>query len=76
MKRSTTENRWGVLVLLALGLMISFVDRTSLSAALADRHFIREFALTNVERGWLNSAVFWSTVSYRSRWAGWSTAMA
>lgn len=60
LKRPMTENRWGVLVLLALGLMISFIDRTSLSAALADRHFIREFALTNVERGWLNSTVFWS----------------
>ncbi|WP_027794211.1 MFS transporter [Paraburkholderia acidipaludis] len=59
-KQSVAENPWGVLVLLALGLMISFVDRTSLSAALADRHFIHEFALTSVERGWLNSAVFWS----------------
>ncbi|OLL31562.1 MFS transporter [Burkholderia sp. SRS-W-2-2016] len=57
---SRTENPWAILVLLALGLMISFVDRTSLSAALADRHFVREFALTSVERGWLNSAVFWS----------------
>lgn len=47
-------------MLLALGLLISFVDRTSLSAALADRSFVREFALTSVERGWLNSAVFWS----------------
>ncbi|WP_025596497.1 MFS transporter [Burkholderia sp. WSM2230] len=54
------ENRWGILVLLALGLMISFVDRTSMSAALADRHFVQEFALTHVERGWLGSAMFWS----------------
>jgi ACS family D-galactonate transporter-like MFS transporter len=54
------ENRWGILTLLALGLMISFVDRTSMSAALADHHFVREFALTHVERGWLGSAMFWS----------------
>jgi len=54
------ENRWAVLVLLALGLMISFVDRTSLSSALADKGFVREFALSSVERGWLNSAFFWS----------------
>ena len=54
------ENPWGVLVLLAPGLMISFVDRTSLSSALADKAFIQHFALTNVERGWLNSAFFWS----------------
>ncbi|WP_269217464.1 hypothetical protein [Paraburkholderia sprentiae] len=30
------ENPWAILVLLALGLLISFIDRTSLSAALAD----------------------------------------
>ncbi|HYS68430.1 MAG TPA: MFS transporter [Paraburkholderia sp.] len=60
LKRSRPENPWGVLILLALGLMISFVDRTSLSSALADKSFVHEFALTNVERGWLNSAVFWS----------------
>jgi ACS family D-galactonate transporter-like MFS transporter len=58
--RPTAENPWSILVLLALGLLISFVDRTSLSAALADRHFVGEFALSSVERGWLNSAVFWS----------------
>lgn len=51
---------WGVLALLTLGLLISFIDRTSLSAALADRHFIEEFGLSSVERGWLNSAFFWS----------------
>ena len=40
--------------------MISFVDRTSLSSALADKGFIHDFALTDVDRGWLNSAFFWS----------------
>ena len=54
------EKRWAILVLLALGLMISFVDRTSLSSALADQRFVREFALSSVERGWLNSTFFWS----------------
>lgn len=53
-------NPWGILVLLALGLLISFVDRTSLSSALADRSFVEHFALTSVERGWLTSAFFWS----------------
>lgn len=51
---------WGVLALLTLGLLISFVDRTSLSSALADKHFVEEFALSSVDRGWLNSAFFWS----------------
>ncbi|MGA9917621.1 MAG: MFS transporter [Paraburkholderia sp.] len=59
-KGARPENRWGILVLLALGLMISFVDRTSMSAALADRHFVSEFALSHVQRGWLGAAVFWS----------------
>ncbi|WP_321878081.1 MFS transporter [Paraburkholderia bannensis] len=56
----TSSQPWRVLVLLALGLLISFVDRTSLSSALADKSFTHHFGLTSVERGWLNSAVFWS----------------
>lgn len=55
-----SSHPWRVLVLLALGLLISFVDRTSLSSALADKSFIHHFGLTSIERGWLNSAVFWS----------------
>ena len=49
-----------IVVLLALGQMISFIDRTSLSSALADQGFIHQFGLTSVERGWLSSAFFWS----------------
>jgi ACS family D-galactonate transporter-like MFS transporter len=51
---------WGVLALLTAGLLISFIDRTSLSSALADKAFVKEFALSSVDRGWLNSAFFWS----------------
>ncbi|AMO22858.1 MFS transporter [Ramlibacter solisilvae] len=51
---------WGILALLTVGLLISFIDRTSLSSALADKNFVAEFALTSVDRGWLNSAFFWS----------------
>ncbi|AZP72693.1 MFS transporter [Pseudomonas poae] len=54
------ENRWGVVVLLAFGLMIAWTDRSSMSAAIADPQFIKEFALTHVERGWLGSSVFWA----------------
>jgi ACS family D-galactonate transporter-like MFS transporter len=60
MRQKKAENPWAVLVLLAFGLMISFVDRTSLSTALADKCFVHAFALSSVERGWLNSAFFWS----------------
>ncbi len=31
-----------------------------MASAFADHRFVREFALTHVERGWLGSAVFWS----------------
>ena len=60
LRTRAADNPWAVLALLALGLMIAFVDRTSLSSALADPGFVREFGLTNVERGWLSSAFFWS----------------
>ncbi|MGY4493697.1 MFS transporter [Pseudomonas sp. TE3610] len=53
------ENRWGVVVLLAFGLMIAWTDRSSMSAAIADPHFISQFTLTPVDRGWLGSSVFW-----------------
>lgn len=59
-KQPGAERPWFIVVLLALGLMISFIDRTSLSSALADKGFVREFGLSSVERGWLNSAFFWS----------------
>jgi ACS family D-galactonate transporter-like MFS transporter len=58
--RHRAENPWFIVVLLACGLMISFVDRTSLSSALAHSGFVHEFALSSIERGWLNSAFFWS----------------
>ena len=55
-----TGTMWGILALLTLGLLISFIDRTSLSSALADKLFVAEFSLTSVDRGWLNSAFFWA----------------
>ena len=54
------NRRWFILALLAIGVMISFVDRTSISAALAVPAFISHFRLSNVDRGWVNSAFFWS----------------
>lgn len=55
-----TTTPWGVLALLMLGLLISFIDRTSLSSALADKNFVAYFQLSSIDRGWLNSAFFWS----------------
>jgi MFS family permease len=58
--RPTAASVWLILALLTLGLLISFIDRTSLSSALAEKSFIQAFALNSVDRGWLNSAFFWS----------------
>lgn len=59
-ERPGATSRWTILLLLAIGVLISFVDRTSISSALADTSFVQEFALTSVDRGWINSAFFWS----------------
>lgn len=56
----STPARWAILFLLALGVLISFLDRTSIGSAIADKAFVKEFGLSNVGRGWINSAFFWS----------------
>lgn len=58
--RPGNAGRWAVLALLAVGVLISFVDRTSISSTLADAGFVQHFSLTNVDRGWINAAFFWS----------------
>jgi len=52
--------RWFILLLLALGVLIAFVDRTSISSALAVKSFAQHFALSDLDRGWVGSAFFWS----------------
>lgn len=52
--------RGWILILLAVGVTISFVDRSSMAAALAAPVFKQRFALSDIERGWINSAFFWS----------------
>jgi MFS transporter, ACS family, D-galactonate transporter len=59
-QRRGSVGRWSILGLLALGVLISFIDRTSISSTLADADFIRHFALTDIDRGWINAAFFWS----------------
>ena len=56
----TPTVRWALLLLLSIGVLIAFIDRTSISSALAERPFIEHFGLTDVDRGWVNSAFFWS----------------
>ena len=57
--RSALAN-WALLGLLTLGVLISFVDRTSIGAAIADKGFVAQFHLSKVQSGWLSSLFFWS----------------
>lgn len=52
--------RWAILFLLAAGVLIAFVDRTSISSALAEPAFVKYFGMSDVDRGSLNAAFFWS----------------
>jgi MFS family permease len=52
--------RWVILALLAVGALIAFVDRINISAALAVDPFKAHFNLSHLDRGWVNSAFFWS----------------
>jgi ACS family D-galactonate transporter-like MFS transporter len=52
--------RWFVLALLALGVLIAFVDRTSISSALADPPFKAHFHLSDTDRGMIGAMFFWS----------------
>ncbi len=60
----TTENsavkRWCILGLLALGAVIAFVDRTSISSVLVVDSFKEHFQLSDLDRGTISSAFFWS----------------
>ncbi|MGH9629797.1 MAG: MFS transporter, partial [Bryobacteraceae bacterium] len=51
---------WWIVGLLCLANIIAYIDRTNLSVALADDDFKNYFALTDAQRGNLNSAFFWS----------------
>jgi MFS family permease len=52
--------KWFVVVLLALGMVIAYVDRANLSAVLALKGLHDWLPLNNADRGYLNSAFFWS----------------
>jgi MFS family permease len=50
--------RWGIGVLLGIGILINYFDRVSLSVAAPQLE--REFSLTAAHLGWLLSGFFWS----------------
>ena len=51
---------WGILILLSIGVLIAYADRSSISAAIANPDFVRHFGMSDVQRGWIGSAFFWS----------------
>lgn len=53
-------HRWSVVVLLSLGMVIAYVDRSNLSVALASDEVKQFFGLSDTDRGLMNSAFFWS----------------
>jgi MFS transporter, ACS family, D-galactonate transporter len=58
--KTVDSKRWITVGLLSVGAIIAYVSRTNISAALAYQPFVRMFHLTDIDRGTLNSAFFWS----------------
>jgi len=56
----TSTRRWSVVGLLFLGMIISYVDRSNISAALTLPEFRKLFQLNPQDVGALQSAFFWS----------------
>ena len=56
----TATRKWFVVVLLAIGMVIAYVDRANLSVVLALPDFRQLFRLTDADRGLLSSAFFWT----------------
>lgn len=57
---TSAARTWSIVVLLCLGMVIAYVDRTSLSVAIAVPDFRNYFGLSDSQRGLMNSAFFWS----------------
>ena len=59
-KSRADSRHWGVMLLLSVGVLIAYADRSSISAALANKDFVHHFRMTSVGRGWVGAAFFWS----------------
>lgn len=58
--KAASWRRWVILGLLSTGAILAFASRSNISTVLAYKEFVRFFHLTDVDRGVLNSAFFWS----------------
>jgi len=56
----TAPHRWSIVFLLCVAFVVAYLDRQNLSYALTDPGFNKFFSLSENDRGWLNSAFFWS----------------
>jgi ACS family D-galactonate transporter-like MFS transporter len=56
----SSAHRWIIIGLLSVGVLIAYVDRTTLSVCLALQEFKDYFHLTEKDRGTLNAAFFFS----------------
>lgn len=56
----SAATRWTILFLLAIGVLIAFLDRTSISTAMADPPFKAHFHLSDTDRGMIGAMFFWS----------------
>ncbi len=65
-----SPRRWAIVVLLCLGMVIAYIDRTALSVAIAVPDFRNHFGLSDTQRGLMNSAFFWSYALFQLP-AGW-----
>src|SRR5450755_4870130 len=52
--------KWPIVALLSLGMVVAYIDRANLSVVLASREFCDLFQISDAYRGLLNSAFFWS----------------
>lgn len=66
----TPGQRWGILTLLCVAFMIAYFDRQNLSVAVAAKEFKEYFNLSDMDRGSLNAAFFWSYAALQIP-AGW-----
>jgi len=64
------SRRWFIVGLLALGVIVAYIDRVNLSIAVIDPDFKSFFKLTAKDRGLVNSAFFWSYAALQIP-AGW-----
>ncbi len=64
------KQRWVVVGLLCLGMIIAYVSRGNISVVLALPDFVKSFHLSDTGRGLINSAFFWAYVALQVP-AGW-----